>query len=459
MFAVTRLPARQTLLVAIFLMSSSGIAPAADLVELLKLAEHSEPLYREAQETALAVAENIPQARALLWKPELAFTVGGSTNALDITTARDPAGRSASYEGSDYRVTLRQPVYHHDRYLRLQQADKRLHQAQLEVDASWQSLMVRVAERYFAVLGAQDDLSFARAERESLSGQLEQAKQRFDVGLIAITDVQEAQAGYDRAFAQVITAENALQNAEEGLREVTGDYPSSLWTLGEKLPLERPSPNDVGHWTETAISQNLDVAAALVATEIAEDDIAIASAGHYPTIDIDGSHGYNNAGGQFGDVQTTHSDIGIRLNVPLYSGGTVVSQTRQANHTHAAALERLERSRRATYRRARESFLGVVTQISAVQALGQSVISSATALESTRAGFDVGTRTTVDVVTAERGLSQARRDLSRARYEYILNLLRLKQAAGTLAPTDIAITNSWLKPPILATALPTPAPR
>lgn len=450
MVAVTQIPARRRLLSAVLLLTAGGIAPAADLVDLLKRAELSEPQYREAQENALAVAEDIPQARALLWKPELAFTVGGSTNSLDITTEQDPAGRSASYEGSDYRITLRQPVYHHDRYVRLQQADKRLHQAQLEVDAAWQGLMVRLAERYFGVLGAQDDLSFARAERESLGGQLEQAKQRFEVGLIAITDVQEAQAGYDRAVAQVITAENAVQNAEEGLREVTGDYPASLWTLGDRLPLERPSPNDVTRWTETAINQNLDVAAALVATDIAQDDIDIASAGHYPTIDIDGSHGYNNAGGQFGDVQTTHGDIGIRLNVPIYSGGTVVSQTRQASHNHAAALERLERSRRATYRRARESFLGVVTQISAVQALGQSVISSAAALEATLAGFDVGTRTSVDVVTAERGLSQARRDLARARYDYILNLLRLKQAAGTLAPTDIALTNSWLKPGVIA---------
>ncbi|MSQ66625.1 MAG: type I secretion protein TolC [Gammaproteobacteria bacterium] len=459
MVAVTQIPARRRLLTAVLLLTAGGIAPAADLVDLLKRAELSEPQYREAQENALAVAEDIPQARALLWKPELAFTVGGSTNSLDITTEQDPAGRSASYEGSDYRITLRQPVYHHDRYVRLQQADKRLHQAQLEVDAAWQGLMVRLAERYFAVLGAQDDLSFARAERESLGGQLEQAKQRFEVGLIAITDVQEAQAGYDRAVAQVITAENAVQNAEEGLREVTGDYPASLWTLGDRLPLERPSPNDVTRWTETAINQNLDVAAALVATDIAQDDIDIASAGHYPTIDIDGSHGYNNAGGQFGDVQTTHSDIGIRLNVPIYSGGTVVSQTRQASHNHAAALERLERSRRATYRRARESFLGVVTQISAVQALGQSVISSAAALESTLAGFDVGTRTSVDVVTAERGLSQARRDLARARYDYILNLLRLKQAAGTLAPTDIALTNSWLKPGVIAATPTAPALR
>lgn len=419
-------------------------AQAADLGELVAQAEQRDPQYQERREQALAAAENIPQAKAALWLPRLAFTIGGNRTEQDITARIAPGGNSVGYFGSDYRLSLLQPVFHRDRYLQLQQADKRVQLAQLEVDTAWQALLIRVSERYFNVLAAQDTLSFAKAERESLNGQLEQTRQRFDVGLVAITDVQEAQAGFDRASAQVITAENALENAREALREVTGEDPTSLATLSERLSLERPEPDDIAQWTDQAVKQNLSVAAAQKAAEVAQDDINIASAGHYPSIDIEGGQSYASRGGQFGDTQVEGGDIGIRLNVPLYEGGAVMSRTRQATHSHAATLERLEQARRATYRSAREAFLGVATQISAIKALKQAVVSSATALESTKAGFEVGTRTSVDVVTAERGLSQARRDLSRARYDYVLNLLRLKQAAGTLGAEDIHRTNAWL---------------
>ena len=431
-------------LLALLAALGSANASAADLASMVDLAEKSDPQYQERQHQALAVAEGIPQAKAAVWLPRLAFSIGGNRTEQDITAAIAPGGHSVGYFGSDYRLSLQQPVFHRDRYLQLEQADKRLKQAQLEVDVAWQSLLLRVSERYFGVLAAQDTLTFAKAERESLAGQLEQTKQRFDVGLVAITDVQEAQAGYDRAVAQVITAENALQNAREALREVAGDAPAELSQLGEELPLERPTPDDLDQWTEQAVKQNLSVAAAQMATEIAAQDINIASAGHYPTIDIEGGQGYASRGGQFGETEISGSDIGIRLNVPIYEGGAVVSRTRQATQSHAATLDRLEQARRATYRNAREAFLGVVTQISSVKALRQAVVSSATSLESTKAGFEVGTRTSVDVVTAERGLSQARRDLSRARYDYVLNLLRLKQAAGTLGPDDITRTNTWL---------------
>ena len=445
---------RALLACCLAILNCAGIAPvqAADLLALLKLAEQSDPEYREAQDNALAVAETIPQARAALWKPQLRFTTGGARARQDITTAFaiGSGGGESAFNQTDYRLSLVQPVFHRDRHMRLKQADKRLRQAQLQMDAAFQSLMVRLAERYFDVLAAQDNLTFARAEKQSLQGQLEQAQQRFDVGLIAITDVQEAQAGYDRAGAQEITAENAVQNTEERLREVTGESHEALWALGEKLPLARPDPDDIEQWTQTALAQNLELEASLVAAEIAADEIEVQRAGHFPTLDIEGGHGFNSTGGLFGQNDTESSDIGVRLNVPLYEGGAVSSRTRQAVHEHAGALDRLERTRRAVYRQAREAFLGVVTQISAVQAFRQAVVSSQTALESTKAGFEVGTRTTVDVVTAERGLSEARRDYARARYDYVLNLLRLREAAGTLDPDVMAEANGWLSPSVPA---------
>ncbi len=446
-------PLRALCAVAGFLLAAH--AGAADLAGLLAQAEASDPIYRAAQDNALAVAEGIPQARAALFKPQLRFTTGGSRVVQDIQSeSAFGAGGEVSYYSTDYRLSIAQPVFHRDRYVQLKQADKRLQQAQYELDASHQNLMLRLSERYFGVLAAQDDLAFARAERESLAGQLEQARQRFDVGLIAITDVQEAQAGYDRAQALVIEAENLLDNAHEALREVIGEYPQALDPLGDALPLIRPDPDSIERWSETALDQNIDLAAAQVAAEIAAEDIRLEAAGHYPSVDIVGGHGADSQGGRFGQTDLTTSDVGIRLDIPLYEGGAVSSRTRAAVHRHQAALERLEQTRRAVERSARESFLGVTTRISSVQALAQAVLSSKTALDSTRAGFEVGTRTTVDVVTAERGLSQARRDHARARYDYVLDILRLKQAAGTLAVEDIAQANSWLVP--MTTRPPTP---
>lgn len=421
---------------------------AVDLIEVLSRAETADPAYREAQSNALAVAEEIPQARAALWLPTIGFTAGGSHFDQSITTDFNfGVGGEVAFQNYDYRLTLTQPVFHHDRYVRLRQANKRLQQSQAELDAAYQDLMLRVAERYFAVLAATDDVSFARAETEALAGQLEQATQRFEVGLIAITDVQEAQAGHDRARAREITAINALENAEEALREITGEATRNLDPLGAHVKLVRPEPDDVEQWTAQALERNLDIVAAQTAADIAMDEIDAQGAGHLPTLDISGSRGVTSQGGRFGLTEIDGGDIGMRINIPIYEGGSVMSRTREARHQHDAAVERLERARRAAYRQTREAFLGILSEMSSVDALAQAVKSSATAVESTRAGFEVGTRTTIDVVTAERGLSLARRDYALARYQYTLNRLRLKRAAGSLSGEDIAGTNAWLEKP------------
>lgn len=432
----------------VFLGLAAAMPPsahAADLIEALALAEQSDPTYREAQANALAVAEGIPQARALLWLPELSITAGGS-HSDQVVTADFNFGSvgGVAFQNYDYSLNLRQPVFHHDRYVRLQQANKRLSQAQAELDIAYQDLIVRVVERYFEVLAAHDNVAFARAERESLAGQLEQAKRRFEVGLIAITDVQEAQAGFDRANAQEIAALNAVDNANEALRETTGAYQEALLPLSSEFKLRRPIPDNIDKWTETALTQNLDISATQLATEIAMDEIRAQYAGHYPTLDISGSESAVSQGGRFGQTLIEGGQIGIQLNFPIYSGGSVISKTRQATHEHAAAVERLERARRAVYRETRQAFLGILSQITQVNALKQAVVSSRTSLDSTRAGFEVGTRTTIDVVAAERVLSEARRNYARARYDYILNMLRLRRAAGTLSPADVAAANRWL---------------
>ncbi|MBI4695439.1 MAG: TolC family outer membrane protein [Gammaproteobacteria bacterium] len=441
----------QRLLACLALAAFGAAGPAraaTDLLAVMQLAEASDPQYLEAQSNTRAVGEGIPQAKALLWRPQLSFGVDASRVEQDITSATRSAfgaGGQIGFDQWDYRLAVTQPVFHYDRYVQLQEADKRVKQAQYAEDAARQALLVRASERYFNVLAAEDDLAFARAEKESLKGQLEQAQQRFQVGLVAITDVQEAQAGFDRAVASEIQARNQLDNAGEELRETAGSYIPQLVPLRDEIPLVVPNPADVEAWTETSLTQNLDLASARIAAEIAAEEIHNQYAGHLPTLDIVGGHGESSTGGRFGQTDVEQSDIGVNLNIPLYAGGLVTSRVRQAQHQHTGALDRLEQSKRAVYRQAHEAYLGVVTQISSVQALKQAVVSSQTALESTRAGYEAGTRTAVDVVTAERGLSQAKRDYARARYDYVLNVLRLKQAAGTLGPEDIQLANSWLQ--------------
>ncbi|MFT4581161.1 MAG: outer membrane protein [Gammaproteobacteria bacterium] len=417
----------------------------ADLVTVLEQAHLTDPTYSEARFNALAAAEGIPQAQAEAWLPTLNFNGSASRVKQDIVLdAGIGAGGEVAYTGRQFRITLNQPVFHFDSYMRVDQADLRLRQANYELAAAGQALIVRVAERYFDVLAAQDNLDFATAEKQSLEGQLIQAQQRFEVGLIAITDVQEAQAGYDRATASQIVAENELNNSREALRETTEVYYDKLATLGDAIQLTPPEPSDIEAWTQTALEQNLEISAANTASEIAQKEIRVQSSGHLPTLDLVGSHGFNAQGGRFGGSEVTQGDITLELNVPLYEGGRVTSRTRQASHEHSAALQRLEQARRAVSRETRQAYLGVIAEISTVKALSQAVLSSKTAVDATRAGFEVGTRTAVDVVDAERGLFQARRDFSRARYNYILDILRLKQAAGTLDNEDLAVANSWL---------------
>ncbi len=426
-------------------LASGNTLAVTNLLGVLAAAEAKDPIYRESEAAALSVAEGIPQAKAALFLPTLSFSAGISRVEQDISAAFNfGADGKVAYTGKEYRVSLLQPVYHYDRYVALKQADMRLQQAQLEVLAARQELMVRVSERYFEVLAARDNVVFAEAEVDSLKSQRDQAQQRFDVGLIAITDVQEAQAGFDRAAASEISARNAVENALEALREVTETYADQLAPLGENLQLAVPEPLDIEAWTDHALQNNLSLQASGIAADIALHEIRRQYAQHQPTLDIVGGYGYNEQGGRFGSVQIDQGDIGLQLNVPIYEGGAVVSRTRQSQHDHKAAIERLEQSKRSVQRQTRQAYLGIVTRISSVNALKQAVVSSQSALESTQAGFEVGTRTAVDVVDAQRGLSQAKRDYARARYDYILDTLRLKRAAGSLAPEDLAIANAWL---------------
>ena len=427
---------------------------AEDLVAIYQQAEVSDPQFKGVEAAHQATLEALPQARAGLL-PQISISSNVAQNFQDFTrevTVLDPnvGGPTAGGSGDadfltyGYTLSITQPIYRHDRFVQLKQADSRIRQAEAEVGAARQDLMIRVAERYFEVLAAQDSLEFAQAEKKALERQLEQAKQRFEVGLIAITDVQEAQAGHDQAVAQAIQAANQLDNAREALREVTSAYPGELSKLRETIPLVAPEPPDIEQWTQKALQQNLNIFSARFAAETSRQEIERQRSGHLPTLDLVGSHGLRSSGSFDIDLQTEDSIIGLELNVPIYEGGAVNSRTREAHHLHQQSMEQLEQTRRAAHRQTREAYLGVITGISRVKALRQAVVSSQTAVQATEAGFEVGTRTAVDVVATEREFFRAKRDYARARYDYTLSTLRLKQATGVLSLEDLTIVNGWL---------------
>jgi outer membrane protein len=417
---------------------------AADLLSVYKLAEKNDPTYLQEKASYRATLEARPQAISQLL-PSVNLSADTTRFDQDISSGNNfGSAGEVNFNSRGYSLDITQPIYRRDRFISLDQADSEIKQAEAELTQAQQDLMIRIAERYFDVLSAKDNLEFAQAEVKSLSRQLEQANQRFEVGLSAITDVQEAQAGYDLAIAQEILALNAIDNAEEAMRELTGDYVTNLAALGNQISLVRPDPETIESWTSLSLEQNLGMVAARHAAETAREEIARQNAGHYPTLDLIGSHGYDSNGGRFGATKTHTSAIGLELNIPIYSGGLVSSQTREAHENYNVAMHSLEQARRSAQRLTREAYLGVMSGISQVNALKQAVVSSETALEATEAGFEVGTRTAVDVVASQRTTSEARRNYSQAKYDYILDTLRLKQAAGTLSTEDLELINAWL---------------
>ena len=426
-----------------FLIQSPVIAN--DLVDAYSLARGSDPTYQAAIAEYRATLETKPQARSQLL-PTISFSADGATNQQDVDTD-SPLGDvgKIDFESYGYSLDLNQPVFRYDRFLALKQADSEIKGAQARLDAAEQDLMIRISERYFDVLAALDDLKFANAEKKALKRQLEQAEQRFEVGLIAITDVQEARAGYDRSVATQIVAVNNVANTREALREVTGEYIELLAPLGEEMPLVSPQPEDIEEWTRRSQEQNRQVEASRQDLEVARQNIKIEKSGHLPTVDLFASKGFDSSGGRFGTTETDAAVIGLELNMPLFEGGLVTSRTREAHERYNQAYQELERAYREAQRQTRESYLGVISGISQVKAFQQAVVSNETALEATEAGFEVGTRTAVDVITVQRALLEALRNYARSRYDYILSILRLKQAAGTLSPEDLRAVNQWLE--------------
>jgi len=429
------------LLIASLTLSSNAFA--AGLYDNYLLAHDNDPQLKAADATRSAQKETKSQSIAQLL-PSLSFSANTDKIKSETTNSAFFPAVSETYRSHAYQLTLTQPIYRHDRWVALRQANSTVSQAEADYGIAEQALIIRFSESYFNLLAAKDNLDFAHAEKEATARQLEQAKQRFEVGLIAITDVHEAQAQYDLTVAQEITADNQLASAREALQEITGQYEKAPLSLQDEIPLLNPNPEDIDAWVKKATAQNLTLQSAIYSSDIAHEEINRQRAGHLPTVDLVASRTQSVTGGLTGRDNDVDK-ISLQLNVPIFSGGSVNSRTREAAYRAEAAKQGLIQARRSITRQTRDAYLGVIAEVSRVKALKQAVISNTKAYEATQVGFEVGTRTIVDVLLSQRELFRAKRDYARSRYDYILNTLRLKQAAGSLARTDIEAINKWLK--------------
>ncbi|MGE0081594.1 MAG: TolC family outer membrane protein [Thiohalomonadaceae bacterium] len=433
---------RNTLLASALMLALSAPAGAADLLDVYRRAQEADPQIANAAAAHGAALQARPLARSNIM-PKL--SVGALYSKASTDTESDvPAAATGSVDTdtTEYNLSLIQPIYHHDYYVQFRQADASIAQADAQYTAAQQDLIVRAANAYFGVLAAEDNLRFAEAQRTAFEQQLRQTRQRFEVGLTAITDVREAQARYDLSVSQEIAARNQLITAREQLRELTGEEYENLAKLGE-MPLVVPEPADVEKWVSTAMDQNLQLLAAEAFSRVQREEIRRQRAQRYPTLDLTASVGRTER--DTGLVtEVDNSVVGINLNFPFYQGGLISARSRQAEFQYQQALAQLDQQRRATVRQTRDAYNRVQAGISQVEALRQAVISAQTALDATQAGYEVGTRTAVDVLDAQQQLYSAQSEYARARYDYVLSTLQLKQAAGTLMPEDVALVNAWL---------------
>ncbi len=449
------------LTLAIALSCAAGTAGAADLMEAYELARKSDPVLAAAESRNLAIGEGVAQSRAALL-PQIDGSVSWDRAETDSSGSQafgnvvQPDSESSSTNNSSgWSVNLRQSLYDHGNYTRLSAARARAGQSQAEYKAATDDLVVRVADAYFNVLTSIETLASSRAEERSVKRQLDQAEKRLEVGLAPITDVHEARARYDTARANAIGVANALDDAREALGEITGTPVENLRGLAPEFKPQDPNALLEQDWVATAMESNPTLLARELALVAAEKDIATARSGHLPSLGL--SAGYSDFDGDgsndiFSPVpgnnsydnsaQTTR--VGVVLTVPIYTGGFTQSGVRQAVYTRDAVADQLEQQRRAVIRQTRNAQRSLGSGIAEVEARRLSVVSAEAAYEASEAGLEVGTRTIIDVLITQQALFQAQREFSRSRNNFMVNTLRLKQAAGTVTLEDLELVNRLL---------------
>lgn len=445
---VERTRARTPALLLVMLGLLCTPTQAEDLLSIYKLALDNDPRLRAAEANYRANQEKLPQARANLL-PSLSGTAARSKNDEEVITDASifsrPAGQ-AKYRSNEYKLSLTQPIYNAAYWANLRQASAEVRRAEAEYQAARQDLILRVSQAYFEVLLAQDAVSLARAEKQALARHLEAIEGRRKAGLANITDANDARARYQIAFAQEIEAISKLDDAREALREIVGRLPGTLAGLSDHATAVTPDPPDIDRWAESASAHNATLRAAKEAVDAAREAVERNRAAHYPTLDAVGNRSRLDADASIPGpgVRTDNTVVGLQLTVPLFQGGLVNSRVEEAAQRHNSALQELEGQRRAVERSARAAFQGVASAAARIEALLQAIVAADSALAGKTEGRAVGLYTTQDVLDATRDLYRAKRDYAEARHLYLLNFLKLKNAAGVLTEDDVAVINSRL---------------
>ena len=419
---------------------------AADLIDIYKAALNSDPTYQAAVSTRLSQREAIPQSVAALL-PNISAQANVSNNYQNIIQSPSPGQPNgiSNFQSQGYTISIRQPLINVNDWLVVKQANSTGKQADLTLAAAAQDLIFRVATAYFNVLSAQDTLRLTQAEKAADSKQLNQAQKKVQVGLDALTSVYEAKAAYDKSVATEISAENTLRNYQEALRQLTGQTYSSIKAFTKSIPLQNPQPGNIERWINAATQNNLKLMAARYGVEVAREKIKMQASGHLPSLSLIGNYGktdtFNNVPSP---LNKNGGTVGLELDIPLFAGGAVSSKTRQAQYDFQTASANLDNTYRLLIINTRQKYNDVLADISKIKAEQQAIKSAQLSLDSTEESYKAGTRTVVDVLIAQQNLYDAKRTAASDQYNYLLDTLLLKQAAGSLKPDDLVQINQWL---------------
>ena len=425
-------------------------ALAQDLLQVYRDAKAFDAQYASARYALQAGLEKLPQGRALLL-PTLGLTAGDTVNHLGIEPyGPTPVPASArTFYNRNYQVQFSQPIYRPQNWAQFDQSEQQVRQAEAVFGQASQDLILRVAQAYVDMLTAQDNLLLVRAQKTAIAEQLAQAKRNFEVGTATITDTHEAQARFDLTSAQEIVAQNAVDTQIRQLQQVAGKVYTQLRPMRAAVKLSPPNPANMQSWVDLAEKQGYPVVIQDAGTQIANLQAKLTRAGHYPTLDLVGSYGQTLQTGSTissNSAQLNLGTFGVQLAVPLYQGGAISSREREAAANYEKAKQDLENARRSNALAAQQSYLLVINGIATISALEQALVSSQSALDSNKLGYEVGVRINIDVLNAQQQVFQTRRDLLVARYGTIMNHFKLKAAAGSLREEDLELANAALEP-------------
>lgn len=410
-------------------------AHALDLLQVYQQALANDPVYASARATLAAGQEKEPQGRSALLPQVIATSARSRT---DLPS-------NVNIYNKSYGVSLSQPLFNWAYWEQYQQGKLAAAASEAQFAQAHQDLILRVSQAYFDVLAAQDTLASLQAQKTAITEQLASAKRNFEVGTATITDTQEAQARYDLTVAQELAAQNDLEIKRNALQQIIGKPAGELAGLRPGVQISAPTPAQLDQWVESAEQQNYSVIGQKLLLESARHEIGRNRAGHLPTVTLTAGRNYSDRTISATNPSGFSNSAQISVNMPIFSGFGTTSRVREAIALEDKARSDLENLRRTAAQGARQAFLGVTSGLAQVKALEAAERSSQSALESNRLGYQVGVRINIDVLNAQQQLYTTRQNLAKARYDTIVNGLRLKSAAGTLKEEDLATVNTLLQ--------------